>query len=106
MCFYEPKVRKRRGALSSLLSSFLFGEENAIVAPKASPNDGGISLLLFVNDLPDALEALTLLFTHDVKMVTLRTQNLNLHSRLIAVRDWSHRSILTIGREVRLRLSF
>ncbi len=65
-----------------------------IVALKASHNDGRISLLLFVNDLPDALEALTLLFTHDVKMVTLRTQNLNLHSSLIAVWDWSHRSIL------------
>ncbi len=41
---------------------FLFGDESAIVAPKASLNDGGISFLLFVNDLPDALEALTLLF--------------------------------------------
>ncbi len=80
--------------LRGLLASFLFFEESIIVAPKASLNDGRISLLFFVNDLPGALEALTLLFTHDVKMVTLRTQNLNLHGHLIAVWDWSHRSIL------------
>ncbi len=39
-----------------------------------------IVFLLFVNDLPDALEALTLLFADDVKMITWRTQNINLLS--------------------------
>ncbi len=35
---------------------------------------------LFVNDLPDAIELLTLLFAIDVKMVTRRAQNIHLHS--------------------------
>ncbi len=39
-----------------------------------------IVFLLFVNDLPDALEALVLLFADDVKMVTQRTQNISLLS--------------------------
>ncbi len=46
-------------------------------------------LLLFVNDLPDVLEVLTLLFADDVKMVTPRTQSMSLHSSLIAACDWS-----------------
>ncbi len=33
----------------------------------------------FVNDLPDVLEALTLLFAEDVKMVPQRTQDMNFH---------------------------
>ncbi len=40
--------------------------------------------LLFVNDLPDALETLTMLFADDVKLVTPWTQNMNLHISLIA----------------------
>ncbi len=39
---------------------------------------------LFMNDLLDALEVLMLLFEDDVKTVTPRTQNMNLHSYLIA----------------------
>ncbi len=35
--------------------------------------------LLFVNDVPDALEALKLLFAEDVKMFAPRTQNLNIN---------------------------
>ncbi len=35
--------------------------------------------LVFVNDLSDALEALTLLFPDDVEVVTRRTQSMNLH---------------------------
>ncbi len=34
----------------------------------------------FVNDLPGVLEALTLLFAEDVKMVPQRTQDTNFHS--------------------------
>ncbi len=42
---------------------------------------------LFVIDLPDAPEALTLLFAGDVRLVTPRTQNMNLHSSLTAAWD-------------------
>ncbi len=52
---------------------------------------------LFVNDPPDALEALTLLFVDDVKMVTRRTPNINLHSSLIAAWDWSKKWNLPIN---------
>ncbi len=53
--------------------------------------------LLFLNDLPDVLEALTLLFVDDVQMVTRRTQNMNLHSFLTAECDWSKKSDLPIN---------
>ncbi len=72
--------------------------------------------LLFVNDLPDVLETMTLLFADDVKMVTRRSQSMNLHSSLTAAWDWSKKwglpnkptkcNYLTIGREVPLRLLF
>ncbi len=92
--FLRKESQEKTGCLlRGLLASFLFFEESIIVAPKASLNDGRISLLLFVNDL----EALTLLFAHDVKMVTLRTQNLNLHSRLIAAWGWSQKWDLPIN---------
>ncbi len=45
---------------------------------------GPILFLLFVNALPDVLEALTLFFADDVKMVTRRAQDMNLHSSLTA----------------------
>ncbi len=44
--------------------------------------------LLFVNDLLDILEALALLFADDVKLVTWRSQSMNLHSSLTAAWDW------------------
>ncbi len=53
------------------------------------PIIGPLVFLLFVKDLLNAFEALTLLFADDVKMVTARTQNMNLYSSLIAVTDWS-----------------
>ncbi len=40
--------------------------------------------LIFLNDLPDALKSLTLLFADDVKMVTQRTWNMNLRTFLTA----------------------
>ncbi len=43
---------------------------------------GPLLLLISVNDLPDVHEALMLLFANDVKMVTPRTQNMNLHDYL------------------------
>ncbi len=72
---------------------------------------GPLLFLTFVNDLPDALETLTLLFAVDVK----RTQNMNLHISLNAAWDWLWKSglpiipvkcnYLTIGCELSLRLS-
>ncbi len=50
---------------------------------------GPLLLLLFMNDFPDVLEALALLFTDDVETVTRRTKNINLHSLLTAAWDWS-----------------
>ncbi len=80
-------------------------------------NNHSIYLMWFEeNDLADALEALTLVFADDVKMVTPRTQNMNLHSSLIAPWNWSQKwdlpanpakcNYLTIGREVLLKSSF
>ncbi len=48
---------------------------------------GPLLFLLFVNDLPDALETMTLLFADDVKMLTWRSQSMNLHSSLTAAWD-------------------
>ncbi len=71
---------------------------------------------LFVNDLSDALEELTLLFVDHVKMGTRGTQNMNLNSSLTATWGWSKKwdlpinpakcNYLTIGREVPLGLFF
>ncbi len=44
---------------------------------------GLLMFLLFVNDLPNALEAPVLLFADDVKMVTWRPQNESFHSSFI-----------------------
>ncbi len=43
---------------------------------------GPLLFHLFVNDLPDVLEPLTLLFADDAKMVTQGTQKINLYSSL------------------------
>ncbi len=77
---------------------------------------GPLWFLLFVNELPDGLEAQTLLFADDAKMITPLTHNMNLHSSLFATWDWSQKwdlpanpakcKYLTIGREVPLRLYF
>ncbi len=60
--------------------------------------------LMFVNDLPDALGALTLLFADDVKVVTRRPQNISLHNSHIIKWglpinpvEWSY---VTIGLDV------
>ncbi len=53
---------------------------------------GPLLFLLFVNDLPDVLETMTLLFADDVKMVIRSSQSMNLHSSLTAAWDWSRSS--------------
>ncbi len=53
--------------------------------------------LLFVNGLPDVLEAVTLLCVDDVKAVTRRSQSMNLHSSLTAAWDWSKKWDLPIN---------
>ncbi len=55
----------------------------------AELREGPLLLLLFVNDLHDVLEPLTLLFADDVKLVAWRTQNMDLHSSFTATWDWS-----------------
>ncbi len=50
---------------------------------------GPLLFLLFVNDLPDVLETMTLLVADDVKMVTRRSQSMNIHSSVTAAWDWS-----------------
>ncbi len=77
---------------------------------------GPLLFPLFVNDCPDVLEALMLLFADDVIMVTRRIKNMNLHSTLRAAWDWVKNwdlpfnrakcNYLIIGREARLRLPF
>ncbi len=58
---------------------------------------GPLFILLFVNDLPDALKALMLLFVDDVKIVTRRTQNMHLPKSLTAAWDWSKKWDLPIN---------
>ncbi len=53
------------------------------------PVIGPLLLRLFVNDLPYVLETLTLLFADDVKIVSRRSQSMNLRSSLTAAWDWS-----------------
>ncbi len=53
---------------------------------------GPILFLLFVNDLPDVLERMTLLFAGDVKMGTR-----HLHSSLTAAWDWPKKWDLPIN---------
>ncbi len=50
---------------------------------------GPLLFLLFVNELPNVLETMTLLFVDDVKMVTRRSQSMNLDHSLTVAWDWS-----------------
>ncbi len=106
---------------SGRVSGVHVGREHLGAIPKHSgvPQGsviGQLLFLLFVHDLPDVLETLTLLFVNDVKMVTRRSQRMNFHSSLTTVWDWSKKwdlpinptkgNYLTIGREVPLGLPF
>ncbi len=57
----------------------------------------GALYFLFVNDLSDSLEALTLLFVNDVKMETLQAQKSSLPRSLITAWDWSERRDVPIN---------
>ncbi len=100
-------VRWIEAYLSGRVSRVHVGGEHSGAIPMHSGVPQGS-----VNDLPDVLETMTLLFADDVKMVTRRSQSMN----LTAAWDWSKKwdlpinptkcNYLTIGREVPLRLSF
>ncbi len=51
----------------------------------------------FLNDLPDDLEALTLLSAGDVKMVTRWAQNISLYCSLFAAWVWSEKWSLPVN---------
>ncbi len=78
-------VRWIEAYLSGWVSRVPVGREHSGAIPMHSgvPQDsviGPLLFLLFVNDLPDVLETLTLLFADNVKMVTRRSQSMNLQS--------------------------
>ncbi len=58
---------------------------------------GPLFILLFVNDFPDTLKALALLFVGDVKIVSRRTQNMHLPNFLTVAWDWSKKWDLPIN---------
>ncbi len=74
--------------LAALAKLYQKNSQNDLRKPRSS---------VFVNDPPDALEALTLLFADDDKMVPSQTQNMNLHISLIAAWDWSKKWDLPIN---------
>ncbi len=77
---------------------------------------GPLLFLLFVDDLPDVFEALTLLFVVDGETMTRRTQKINVHSSLTAALDWSKEwdrpinltkcNYFTIGQDLTLKVPF
>ncbi len=94
LCLGDSVVRWIEEHISGRISGVHVGEEllGSIPMRSCAPQGSAIGpflFLLFVNDLPDAVEALTLLFADDIKMVTRRTQNMNLHSSITAAWDWS-----------------
>ncbi len=104
--------------LSGRVSRVHVGGEysGAILMHSGAPHGsvmGPLLFLLFVNGLPDVLEALTLHMEDDVKLVTRRTQNMGLHSSPTATWEWLKKldlptnpakcNNLTIGRVFPLR---
>ncbi len=99
---------------SQVLRVNVGGEHTAAILKHSGIPQGSVIcpllFLLFVNDIPDVIGALTLLFADDVKMATRRSQSMNLYSSLTAAWDLpinpTKCNYLAIGREVPLGLSF
>ncbi len=96
------------------------GEISAFIPMRSGIRQGPVKgptlVLIFVNEFPNALEALKLLITDVVKIATCLAQQLGLQTYLIIAWDWAEKwdlpskpaecSYLTNRREVPLRLSF
>ncbi len=73
------------------------GKHSGAIPTHSGVPQGSLLFLLLVNALPDVLDTLTLLFADDVKMVTRRSQSMNLRSSLTAAWDWSKKWDLPIN---------
>ncbi len=79
--FHNASLNSLRAFCTGIYSRFLplnhLGEHSGAIPMHSGVPQGSVIgpllLLLFVNDLPDALEAMTLLFAVDVRMVARRT---------------------------------
>ncbi len=78
--------------LTERISRASAGEKVSGIIPMSSAVShesviGQLLFFLFVEDLPHALEALTLLIADAVKMLTCQAQNMRLHRSLITALD-------------------
>ncbi len=95
-------VRWIEAHLSGRVSRVHVGGEHSGAIPMHSDVSqdfviGPLLFLLFVSDLPDVLETMTLLFADGVKIVTRRTQNMSRRSSFTAIWDWSKKWDLPIN---------
>ncbi len=91
----DVAVRWIEAYLSGQVSRvYVWGELSGLISMRSGIPQGSVIcsvFLTFVNDLLGALEALSLIFADNAKMVTRRTQSINLHSFLTAAWDWSQK---------------
>ncbi len=71
-----------RGVLKVYVGGEISGAIPVRSGIQQGPLIGPLLFFLFFKRFPDDLEALMLLFADDIRMVTFRTQNMNLHSSL------------------------
>ncbi len=88
--------------ISGRVSRVHFGGEHSEAIPMHScvPQGSVIGprlFLIFLNDLQDVFEPLTLFMAHDVITVTPCTQKMNLHRSVTAAWDWSKKWELPIN---------